>query len=114
MRVKKAVYVKEFQIKILFSDGVEKLVDFKPFLKNAKNLLIPLLDIDYFKKFAIDETTIIWPNEVDFCPDILYEAGKIVSKNRSDLVTKTTRKQKRAQFKTTASFPLSKRRTKKL
>ncbi len=78
MRVKKAEYVKEYKIKLLFSDGVTKIVDFKPFLKGAKNLFIPLLDIKYFKSFAVDDTTISWPNEVDFCPDVLYEKGEDV------------------------------------
>ena len=78
MKVKKAEYINGYKIKILFSDGVAKIVDFKPFLKNAKNLFIPLLDLEYFKKFTVDSTTISWPNEVDFCPDVLYDVGKQV------------------------------------
>ena len=75
MRVKKAEYVQDYKVKIVFSDGAIKIVDFKPFLKNAKNLFIPLLDIEYFKRFSVDDTTICWANEVDFCPDILHEIG---------------------------------------
>lgn len=78
MKVKKAEYVKDYKVKLVFNDGVAKVVDFKPFLKNAKNLFLPLVDIEYFKKFSVDDTTICWPNEVDFCPDVLYEAGKEV------------------------------------
>jgi hypothetical protein len=62
MRVKKAEYVRDYKIKIVFSDGAIKIVDFKPFLKDAKNLFIPLLDIEYFKNFSVDDTTISWPN----------------------------------------------------
>lgn len=82
MRVKKAEYVKDYKIKINFSDGIVKVVDFKPFLKDAKNLLIPLLDIEYFKNFSVDDTTICWPNEVDFCPDVLYDAGQEVKSSK--------------------------------
>jgi len=76
MKVKKAEYVKDYKIKLLFSDGVTKIVDFKTFLKDAKNLFLPLLDLEYVKRFSVDDTTICWPNEVDFCPDVLYEIGK--------------------------------------
>ena len=76
MRVKKAEYIKDYKIKLLFSDGITKIVDFKTFLKDAKDLFLPLLDVEYFKRFSVDDTTICWPNEVDFCPDVLYEIGK--------------------------------------
>ena len=76
MRVKKAEYVDDYMVRMLFSDGITKVVDFKPFLKDAKNLFLPLLDMEYFKGFSVDDTTICWPNEVDFCPDVLYEVGQ--------------------------------------
>jgi len=75
MRVKKAIYIKDYEIKLLFSNGIIKTVDFKPFLINAKNLALPLLNLDYFKRFYIDNTTICWPNGFDFCPDVLYNVG---------------------------------------
>ena len=78
MRVKKAKYVKDYKVELVFSDGAVKVVDFKPFLKNAKNLFVPLLDLDYFKSFSVDDSTICWPNEVDFCPDVLYDVGTAV------------------------------------
>jgi len=93
MRVKKAEYMSEYKIKLLFSDGVTKIVDFKPFLEDAKNLFIPLLDIEYFKSFAVDDTTISWPNEVDFCPDVLYEIGKDVQEQKK-LAKPLARRQK--------------------
>ena len=83
MRVKKAIYVKDYKIKLLFSDGITKIIDFKTFLKEAKNLLLPLLDLDYFKRFSVDDTTISWPNEVDFCPDVLYQIGKEIEEQEN-------------------------------
>ncbi len=35
MRVKKAEYVKDYKIKMLFSNGVAKVIDFKPFLHST-------------------------------------------------------------------------------
>lgn len=85
MRIKKAEYVDGYKIKLLFSDGITKIVDFKAFLKDAKNLFLPLLDLEYFKKFSVDDTTICWPNEVDFCPDVLYEIGKEIHKKEKPI-----------------------------
>lgn len=94
MRVKKAEYVNEYKIKLVFSDGVAKIVDFKQFLKDAKNLFIPLLDIEYFKRFAVDDTTICWPNEVDFCPDVLYEIGKEIHEQETPRKPSVRRRKK--------------------
>jgi hypothetical protein len=80
MRVKKADYIESYKIKILFSDGVEKVVDFAPFLKEAKHVFLPLRNTDYFKKFQIDEITLSWPNGADFDPELLYEMGTLIKK----------------------------------
>ena len=34
----------------------------------------PLQDVDFFSQVRVDPEagTIIWPNDVDFCPDVLY------------------------------------------
>lgn len=98
MRVKKAEYVKDYKIRLLFSDGVVKVVDFTPLLKDAKNLLVPLLDLEFFKSFSVDSSTICWPNEVDFCPDVLYDIGKeerahtATPKHKPGRATKRTKK----------------------
>lgn len=39
-----------------------------------------LKDLEYFKKVKGDGHTIVWPNEVDFCPDLLYKIGENVRK----------------------------------
>jgi hypothetical protein len=78
MRIKQAEYVKDYKIKLLFSDGITKIVDFKPFLTPTRKLCIPLFDLEYFKSFYLDEITICWPNELDFSPDVLYDAGQEV------------------------------------
>lgn len=111
MRVKQAEYIDGYKIKILFSDGVSKIVDFAPFLKTAKHVFIPLKDIDYFKKFIVDDITLSWPNEADFDPELLYEMGKLnVKKARSLPPKPIRRKKKSAAIKTT---PLAKRISKK-
>ena len=41
-------------------------------------MFLPLKDVDYFKSVKADGTTIVWPNGLDLCPDVLYEIGKEV------------------------------------
>ncbi len=64
----------DFTIKLTFSDGMEKNVDFNPFI-GQDNLSSPLSDFTYFSKVKIYENGrgIYWPNEFDFCPDYLHD-----------------------------------------
>lgn len=39
-------------------------------------MFLPLKDINYFKEVKADGTTIVWPNGLDLCPDVLYAKGK--------------------------------------
>lgn len=71
--VKKVEYLEGYKLKLKFDDGKTKIIDFEKRLKKAKNLLVQLKDVDYFKKVKTDGVTLIWPNGVDFCPDTLYE-----------------------------------------
>jgi Protein of unknown function (DUF2442) len=75
MIVKKAEYIKDYKIKLLFSDGVTKVVDFEPFLTSTRKIIAPLLDTEYFKSFYVDEITICWPNGLDFAPELLRKMG---------------------------------------
>lgn len=87
MRVKQAKYIEDYKIKIIFSNGVMKIVDFSQFLKNAKHVFIPLRKIDYFREFQVDDITLSWPNGADFDPELLYSMGAVV-KERSIKSTK--------------------------
>ncbi len=76
--IQNADYAENYKIKILFSDGIEKTIDFKKFLKNAKNpMTSKYLDENLFKSFKIEFGDIIW-NDYEMCFPIwdLYE-GKI-------------------------------------
>jgi hypothetical protein len=49
-------------------------VDFKSRVVGRGGVFTLLEAVDYFGQVKIDPEagTIMWPNEVDFCPDILY------------------------------------------
>jgi len=78
IRIKNVEYLNKYKLKILFSDGKSKIIDFENWINEGGAYVLPLRDIDYFKKVHMDEFnyTICWPNGADFCPDVLYETGK--------------------------------------
>ena len=65
--INQADYVGEYKIKFLFSDGIERLIDFSDFLKNAKNPMTrKYLDKKLFKNYSLDYGDIIW-NDYEMC-----------------------------------------------
>lgn len=73
LTVLKAEYVKDYTLRIRFSDGVVKLCDFSSLL--TKGICTKLKNLDYFKQFTIDPFTIDWNNEIGFDPEFLYNHG---------------------------------------
>jgi hypothetical protein len=75
--INKAEYIGDYRIKFLFSDGNEKIVDFSPFLKSARNPMTKkYLDKQLFANFTVEYGDIIW-NNYDMCFPIwdLYEGN---------------------------------------
>lgn len=75
MRVKQVEYIKDYKLKLVFSDKTIKIVDLENMVKKSSGIFSPLKDLDYFKKVTLDDCqlSICWPNGADICPDILYE-----------------------------------------
>ena len=60
-------YKGDYKIHFLFSDGVEKTVDFGNFLKNAKNPMTKKYrDKNLFKSFTVEYGDISW-NDFEMC-----------------------------------------------
>lgn len=74
IKITKAEYTSEFKIKIEFSDGYEKIVDFKNELWGE--VFKPLNEVSYFKNFKTNTFTIYWDCGADFSPEYLYELAK--------------------------------------
>ena len=73
LTVTKAEYVGGYTLRILFSNGKEKLFDFSGEL--TKGICRKLADLDYFKNFTLNPFTIDWNDEIGFAPEYLYENG---------------------------------------
>ncbi len=80
LKIDSAKYLKDYKIWIKFSDGVEKLVDFKPFLSKSLHPSIKkYLDKNIFSNFSLIDGNLNW-NDYDMIFPIsdLYD-GKIVA-----------------------------------
>ena len=69
-----AEYCGEFEIRVMFSDGLESSIDFSEWL--AGPVFEPLKDRTYFARFFIDGGTVAWPNGADIAPETLHERAK--------------------------------------
>ncbi len=72
--VVKVKFLEDFKIHILFDNGESGIVDLESsILNDSRKVFEPLKNKDYFKKFSLDNWTIVWPNEFGFAPEFLYE-----------------------------------------
>jgi hypothetical protein len=62
-----AEYVSGYKIHLWFNDGKNHVVDFEPFLMNARNpMAVKYRDIKEFKKFSLDYGNLQW-NDYEMC-----------------------------------------------
>ena len=67
IEISNAEYEGNFQIKIIFSDGLVRIVDFNNFLKSAKNpMTTQFRKEEKFKNFKLEYGDLIW-GDYDMC-----------------------------------------------
>lgn len=73
--IKKAEYIKDYQIKVYFTDGKTRTIDLFNFLSTSNHPLISkFIDIDLFKQFRVEMGTLCWgDNEFDLNPMNIYK-----------------------------------------
>jgi hypothetical protein len=71
-RVKAAIPLDPYVVKVVFADHEVRDVDIEPLLDGA--VFEALRDPTLFQQVAVDEygETIVWPNGADLDPDVLY------------------------------------------
>lgn len=75
LEITAARYLNQYQIEFEFNDETKTVVDFEPFLKQAKNpMLKKYLDLNQFKNFTMRDGDIDW-NDYELCFPIadIYE-----------------------------------------
>lgn len=75
LSIVKAEYIKDYKIKLVFSDGKENTINFEPFLNFSRNPMTrKFLDLNEFKTFKVEYGDLTW-NDYELCFPIidLYE-----------------------------------------
>lgn len=73
-RVKQVRHLGGYRLELTFTDGTKGELDFEKRIVGRGGVFSPLEDLALFAQVKVDPEagTIVWPNEVDFCPDVLY------------------------------------------
>ena len=61
----------DFTLLLTFKGGKKRLFDFTPLLQNQINQ--PLRNIEFFMQAKVHHHTVVWNEELDICPEYLYE-----------------------------------------
>ena len=67
----------DFTLILTFNNGEQRLFDVKPLL--SLNVFKPLQNKEVFKSVKVAYGTILWQEEIDYCPDTLYAESVLVS-----------------------------------
>ena len=72
--MKEVRHLGEYRLELIFTDGTEGELDFEKRVVGRGGVFLPMEEIAFFKQVEVDPEagTIVWPNGVDFCPDVLY------------------------------------------
>jgi hypothetical protein len=76
-RISDVQHIEEYRLELTFTNGECAELNFKDRIVGRGGVFAPLEQIDFFKRVRVDAEigTLVWPNEVDFCPDVLYSAA---------------------------------------
>lgn len=73
-RVRSVRHIKDYRLELTFSDGTVAELDFRRRVVGRGGIVGALESLDFFRQVTVDREggTVVWPNGVDFCPDVLY------------------------------------------
>ena len=71
VRVRNVEPLRNFEVRLTFAEGTEKVIDLKPFLRGP--IFEPIRnDLTMFRAVKVVGSTIGWPNGADIDPDVLF------------------------------------------
>ena len=73
-RIKSVRYLQDYRLELTFTDGTRAKLDFRNRIVGRGGVFAALEDVNFFRQVSVDPEarTLVWPNGVDFCPDVLY------------------------------------------
>ena len=89
-----AEYEDGHRIRLFFSEGTVKTVDFRKWLEGP--IFEPLKDLAYFRRFFVEAGTVVWPNGADIAPETLYEATGLPARRSNKRMQRTSRTARKA------------------
>ena len=84
-RIVDARVLENYMLELQFSDGFVARLDLAPALWGP--VFEPLKAPEYFRQFRIEDDTLRWLNDADFCPDVLRywcESGGVKTQEETD------------------------------
>jgi hypothetical protein len=71
--IARAEVLEDYRLRLTFDDGVVGEVDLESRIVRRGGVFRALEDPVFFRRVEVhpDLGTIVWPNDVDFCPDVL-------------------------------------------
>ena len=73
-RISEVHHISDYRLLLAFTNGEKAEVDFRDRIVGRGGVFAALEKVDFFKRVQVDPEigTLVWPNEVDRCPDVLY------------------------------------------
>jgi hypothetical protein len=88
-RIAEVRYLKDYELEISFSDGTVANLDLHERITRRGGVFEPLHNVEFFARVSVDREagTLVWPNGVDLCPDVLYAeaTGKSIDELDNEL-----------------------------
>lgn len=60
----------DYKLLLVFDNGEQRIFDATPLL--SRKVFSPLREKAFFKRVHVADGTIVWPEDIDYCPDTLY------------------------------------------
>jgi hypothetical protein len=78
-------HLNDYELEMSFTDGTVATLDFRKRIVGRGGVFRALEDVEFFAQVSVDREagTLVWPNGVDLCPDVLY--AEATGKNIQDL-----------------------------
>ena len=69
-RVTEVIASDNYELLLTFNNGEKKKFDASSLLD--MKVFAPLKNIAFFKSVKVEFGTVVWPRDIDYCPDTLY------------------------------------------
>ena len=73
-RITHVKHIADYRLQLIFADGTQAEMDFRKKIIGRGGVFAALEDVAFFSQVCVDAEsgTLVWPNDVDLDPDVLY------------------------------------------